>query len=223
MRNSDLGMWHQFVNIDAKDFIGQDGYPCEFSESPFGAGLIKAIRAIPGAETLEPEAVEGKARMLYAVSEGGRDEELPRNRPASQKASDDELRKLAALAEKLERHILSIRQPAVSALYAEGAHVFELVRTLQETQENARHAFSALEIEGTPSGAPKKIEAAEVAFLASRVFEHISGRRATFTTDPGSGKVSGAWPDFLSAVFDALYINASVAAQVRTISEKTPR
>lgn len=204
------------------DVIGVDGWPCEFEMSGFGAGLIRAIRAIPGAEALTNGDVEGKARMLYTTSNMGRDEELPRNRPASQKASDDELRKLAALAEKLERHILSMRQPAVSALYAEGAHVFELVRTLQETQENARHAFSALDIEGIPSGAPKKIEAAEVAFLASRIFEHISGRRATFTTDPGTGKVSGAWPDFLSSVYDALYIKASVAAQVRAISEKTP-
>ena len=151
------------------DFIGLDGWPCEFSESQFGAALIKAIRAIPGAEALEPDEVEGKARILYAISRGGRDEELPRNRPASQKASEGELRKLAALAEKLERHILSMRQPAVSALYAEGAYVFELVRTLQETKDNARHAFSALEVEGAPNGAPKKIEAAKVAFLASRV------------------------------------------------------
>lgn len=205
------------------DFIGLDGWPCEFAESSFGAGLIQAIREIPGAEALEAQDIEGKARMLYSVAQGGRDEEMPRNRPASQKASEGELRKLAALAEKLERHILSMRQPAVSALYTEGAHVFELVRALQETQENARHAFSALEVEGTPSGAPKKIEAAEVAFIASRLFEHISGRRVTFTTDPGTGKVSGAWPDFLFAVFDALYIDASVAAQVRAISEKTPR
>ncbi|WP_397542052.1 hypothetical protein [Roseovarius salis] len=209
------------------DFIGADGWPCEFAMSGFGAKLIQAIWAIPGAEPLTEDDVEGKARMLYAVSEGGRDEELPRNRPASQKASEGELRKLAALAERLERHILSMRQPAVSAFYAEtargGRGLFELVRTLQETQDNARHAFSALEVESTPSGAPKKIEAAEVAFLSSRLFEHISGRRATFTTDPLTGKVSGAWPDFLSAVFDALYIDASVAAQVRAISEKTPR
>lgn len=205
------------------DFFGVDGWPCEFAMSAFGAGLIRAIRAIPGAEALTEDDVEGKARMLYAVSEGGRDEEMPRNRPASQKASEDELRKLAALAERLERHILSMRQPAVSALYAEGAHVFELVRALQETQENARHAFSGLEVGGTPSGAPKKIEAAEVAFLASRLFEHISGRRATFTTDPLTGKVRGAWPDFMSAVFDALYIDASVAAQVRAVSEKSPK
>jgi hypothetical protein len=186
------------------------------------AALMDAIRAIPGGECLEESDVEGRALMLLRASNAGRDEELPRNRPASQKASEDELRKLATLAERLERHILSMRQPAVSALYAEGAHVFELVRALQATQEYARHAFSALEIEDTPSGAPKKIEAAEVAFLASLIFEHISERRATFTTDPLTGKVRGAWPDFLSAVFDALYIDASVAAQVRAVSEKSP-
>lgn len=221
---SDLGFWHQYVNIDGKAFTGIDGYDCEFSLSGFGAKLINAIRLIPGSEALDYDEHEdeGYARMIYAVAEGGRNQERPNNRPASQKASEGELRKLAAHAEKLERHIQSMHRPAISALSAEGVRVFELVWLLQELQENARHAFSALEVAGTPSGAPKKIEAAEVAFLASRIFEHISGRRATFTTDPLTGKVSGAWPDFLSAVFDALYIDASVAAQVRAVSEKSP-
>lgn len=203
------------------DFFGVDGWPCEFAQSRIGAGLIKAIRAIPGADALTPDDVEAKARMLYGVSEGGRDEELPRNRPASQKASEDELRKLATLAERLERHILSMRQPAVSALYAEGTFVFDLVRTLRQTQEHAGHAFSGLEVEGTSRGAPQKIEAADVAFFASRLFEYISGRQATFTTDPLTGKISGAWPDFLSSVFDALRIGASVPSQVRAVSEKS--
>jgi len=203
------------------NFLGLDGYPCEFAESPFGEGLIRAICAIPGGDVLEPDDVEGKARMLFSISQRGRNEELRRNRPASQKASDSELRKLADLAQKLERHILSMRQPAVSALYADGAYVFELVRTLQKTTDSARFAFHTMEIEGSPSGAPKKVEAAEVTFHASLVFEHVSGRRAIFTTDPGTSEISGAWPDFLANVFKALYIDASVAAQVKAISQKT--
>lgn len=202
------------------DFIGLDGWPCEFAMSGFGAGLIQAIRAIPGAESLEAADVEGKARILFAVAEGGRDEELPRNRPASQKASEDELRKVAALAARLEAYVQAMHRPALEALSGEGPDVTAVARAMQATREQAECALSGLEVEGTPRGAPPKVEAGEVTAIAAGVFEHITGRRATFSTDPGTGKVIGEWPAFLSAVFAALFIRASVAAQVRAVSEK---
>lgn len=205
------------------DFIKIDGYPCEFVESAFGKPLVEAIEALPGADALTPDDVEAKARMLYHAAQYGRDEELPRNRPASQKASEDELRKLAALAIKLERHIKKMRQPAVSALYSEGAHVFELARLLEQVQEDARRAFNSLGVGGSPGGAPEKIAAKEVAFLAARTFETVTGQRASFTSDPSTSEVTGDWPEFLAAVYAALHIQASVAAQARALSAKTPQ
>lgn len=202
-------------------WIGADGWPCEFEETSIGVGLARAIRAVPGGGGLDAETVGAQARMLLAVSEGGRDEELPRSRPASQKASERELIKLHDLAKKLADHIESMRRPAINALSREGAYVFDITRSLRELEEYARCAFGGFEIEGTVSGAPRKIEAFEVASIAAGLFENISGRRATYTADKETGEVSGAWPEFLEAVYKALHIRASVAAQVRAVSEKS--
>lgn len=202
-------------------FISIQGWPCEFEESPVGTGLIKAIRAVPGGEALADSTTVDLARLLYAVAEGGRDEELPRNRPASQKASEAEIRKLAEMSERLADHLEAMRRPAISAITQEGIFPFDLVHVLRATIEQTKRAFSEIDITDTPAGAPQKVAAAEVALMASRIFEQITDRRPTFTTDPATGHVSGLWPDFLAAIYDALAISASVASQVRAVSEKS--
>ena len=51
--------------------------------------------------------------------------------------------------------------------------------------------------------------------IAASIFEKITRRAPTFTTDPATSYVSGAWPDFLGKVFAAFYIDASVVSQVK--------
>ncbi|WP_424992418.1 hypothetical protein [Oceaniradius stylonematis] len=201
------------------DFTGEDGWPCEFEESPWGVALITAIRALPGGDALDGDTVTAQARMIWAVAEGGRDEELPRNRSASQEASEAEIAKLVELSERLADHIEAMRRPALSALTNVHAYPFEAVRSLRAMAEQAKVAYSEINVSSAPRGRRQKIEAAEVAFIAARLFEEVTDCRATFTSHE-SGNVSGEWPDFLSAVYDALGIKASVPAQVRALNKK---
>lgn len=182
--------------------------------------LIQAITELPNGELLSEQASEGQAILLYSTSQFGRDEELPRNRPASLKASETELRALASLCDKLALHIESMHRPAVGSFFGEGGDLFTFANQVREAKQIAEFAFGGIEIGDSGRGAGKKIEAAQVTELSAHVFEHVTGKRPTFTTDPQSGQISGVWPDFLSAVFDALWIKASVASQVRAVSEK---
>lgn len=203
------------------EFTGLDGWPCEFEDSPFGKGLIDALRALPLGDELNAEKLSGHARLLWAVAEGGRDQQLPRNIPASAKQTEKELGKIIELSLKLADQIEALHQPSVDALYSEGAHVFEHVETLRTISEYAQHAFPGDHFAGGGKGAPQKVEAYEVAVMASSVFEHITGNKATFTSDPHTGEVYGQWPEFLAKVYGALRISASVSSQVRAVSKKS--
>lgn len=200
-----------------------DGWPSsrEFLESPHGAHLVAAVRDAPGGERLNDDDVRQMAIRLRTVAIAGRYRERPAQRPASSKASEDELRKLHALAGRLSDHIGTMRAPAVRAFWDHGHDVLALAETLEAVRDDARRALDDLKSGDGPSGRPQKIQAGEVAREAARLFRRITGTRPTFTSDPDTGEVRGAWPAFLSDVFAALGIEASVAAQVRTVSEKT--
>lgn len=193
--------------------------------SPAQLALYEAVRSFPGGDRLSDGEVNGCARMIATVSVLGRGQEQPRFRLASQVATDRQLIRLHDLADKLARHIEALNRPALGALRAEGSNAIDFLASLRELQENARHAYS--EVSGLPeaaaSGRPRKIEATHVTEITAEVFERVSGVRPTFTSDPDTGDVSGDWPTALGLVFGALYIDASVAAQVRALArEKTP-
>ena len=204
------------------DFVGTDGWPCDFEDSDIGAGLIAAIRALPNGERLDGKAVSDTARLIWAVAEGGREEELlPRNLPAGIKQTEREIAGVIELSRKLADHIEGLHRPAVDALYAEGAHVFEQVSTLRRISEYARHAYPGDDYAADSRGRPKKVEAIEVAHITSGIYERITGAKATFTSDPQTGQVRGKWPEFLENVYAALRVSASVASQVRAVSAKS--
>lgn len=201
-------------------WIGIDGWPCEFSEAPLGQALASAIRALDGAERLSEDEIKSKARFLWSMACLAKDEELERNRPATMKGSEDELKTFHGLCRRLTDHITKMRRPAVAALYAEGADLFRIANDLNTLQEQAHLAFGGLDAPEKVSGA-KKTAAAEVTEIAASVFANVTGREPTFTTSPRTGERSGPWPDFLGAIFQAVGINASVGAQVRQLSAKT--
>jgi hypothetical protein len=195
-------------------FVGLDGYRCTFSQSPMGAALIQAIAALPGAETLDENQIEQKARFIWTQAQWARQDALKRNRPASQSASDKELRDLHKLCGKLADHIEGMHAPAVTALANEGFLALPMAEKLREMMEGARYAFGACE--GQPArGQPRKIEASQIREIAGLVYQDVADKRLTRTIGTLSHEVSGAWPEFLEAVFGALNIDASVANQSR--------
>lgn len=196
-------------------FTGADGWACDFDQSATGAALIVAISQLPGAETLAQDAVRTAAFRLYSASEQGKASDEPRNRPASIVQSEREIETLDRLAGELEQAIRNIKRPSHAALFREGANLPELSANLALLREYARHAYSDLRDTEKARGRPQKHEAAAVTETARHIFETITQRPATFTTDPATGHVSGNWPDFLQAVFSALSVAASVASQVR--------
>ena len=198
-------------------WTGVDGWPTDFPEK-----LVDAFRNIPNGQHLTDDKIYGMAKIVASIATSGQIEEMPRNRGASATGSEAELKKFHDNCEKLAEQIETLRQPSISALFGEGLLLWDLHKALRQAQEATRHAFSALEA-NTNGGRPKKIQAASVTDICAQLFEDVSGKRPTFTTDTGDSTISGAWPDFLQAVFDALYIDASVASQVRAASEKTPK
>ncbi len=205
-----------------KPFIGLDGWHCSFEESPICAGLVSALRGLPIRKDLPQRDAEQLARILYDMSEIGQDAEAAKNRPASPKRTSKQLETLIRQADALSATLEELNKPAFSALKLEGiVWPTDLVPSLQELSEKARHAYPGPRTHEPWRGAPKKHEAAGVSEMAASIFADLTGKRPTFTTDPDTGSVSGAWPNFLGGVFDALSIRASVASQVRAISEKS--
>lgn len=200
-------------------FWGLDGYPCTFAESHVGKRLMVAIQKLPGGSELTENEVEQKAEFILRMANFAMQDAENCNRPTSQKKSDDELRKLHDLCEKLASHIEKMHAPAITALSGEGFLALPFSEKVREMQEGARVAFGS--VEGMDvRGRKPEIEASQLSDIAGGVYKHITGKRPTFTTDPSTGKVSGAWPDFLKRLFDVLDIRASVAAQARAVSEK---
>lgn len=196
-------------------FVNADGWPCDFADWPTGAALIAAVSKLPGAETLAQDAVRTAAFRLYSAREQGRASDEPRNRPASIAQSEKQWQDLDRLAGELEQAIRNIKRPLHAALFREGANLPEISANLAQLREYATQAYIDLSDTENARGRPQKHEAAAVTETARHIFETITQRPATFTTDPATGHVSGNWPDFLQAVFSALSVAASVASQVR--------
>lgn len=109
----------------------------------------------------------------------------------------------------------------MSALWAEGLDYHRLKSDLDEAREIAAAARSMIGDEANPGGRPRKIQAAYVTETAEIYYNRLSGREATYTTNPHTGNVTGPWPDFLAAVFSSLSMDDSVTAQVQALRKKT--
>jgi hypothetical protein len=181
--------------------------------------LMEAIAELPFDQTLDQEELERKALFLWDNIESARRRAKNCSRPASQKASDDELRKFAELCENLALHINKMHEPAISALGQEGFGALEFAERLLQAKETARFAFGIVEGKQVRGRKPE-VEATEISEFAGRMYHHITGKLPTLTTHTLTGNVSGIWPDFLRRVFKVAYIKASVAAQARVTSEK---
>lgn len=200
------------------DWFQRPDWPMDW-ELARRTALMQAIAQLPGASKLSEVEIERKAIYLWLQVGFARQGAKNCNRPASQKASDDELRKLADLCEKLALHIDQMHEPAITALAHEGFSALAFAEKLRDLKEVSRFAFGCVEGEEVRGRKPE-IEAAQISEVAGHVYQHITGKIPTLTTDPLTGSVSGVWPSFLREVFQVSYIKASVAAQARVVSEK---
>lgn len=190
---------------------------------PLRAILATAIRRSLSDVEVPDEDLRAAAASIYATWANTAHEERPNSLKASRAVSERELTKMHDLCRSLYQHLEQMHHPAMSALWAEGFDYHQFKTTLLHAQEAARVAYSEMPESKNVGGQPKKIQAAEVTYTASCHYERMSGRRPTYTTNPATGEVTGKWPAFLSAVFDALYIKASVTAQVQALRKKTLR
>ncbi|MFV1876253.1 hypothetical protein [Nioella sp.] len=188
------------------------------------SALMRAVQSLPNSHDLTNDDAEGKALLLYSTSEWGRNDERPHNRPSTAQKCDKDLRKLMELCAKTVAHIEQMNRPAVGAYFSEDTSnygdLWTLKNALAQAAEIAGHGLGCEKQEA--SRGQRKIEAAQVTEMAGQIFEAVSGHSPTFTTDPISNTISGPWPSFLSAVFAALMVDASVESQVRAVREKSP-
>lgn len=180
--------------------------------------IANALLDVLSGEQIDHEKIEAAAIRIYASSVRGIEEEQPYRTAATRKKTDQQLINMAAKCKDLALTLSCINRPAASALFAEGVDIRELARILHQAAETAQHAFGEYSPGPPPNGRPKKIEAAFVTESTAAAFESITGRRATYTTDPITGEVIGLWPDLLAAIFRVLRINASLPSQVSGLS-----
>lgn len=199
-------------------WIGSDGWP-----APYPAGVADAIRALPGGDTLPDQQMTFLAGLIANAALSGRDLELPAALPSSRKHADESLRKLHDLCDELARHIETLRRPAVDALLAEGLAAANFRLTVEDAQFAARCAFGGTSAPERKAGRNPSVAAALVTEECASVYKTVTGRGPTFTRDPHNSAVSGPWVDFLSAVFSACYITASVESQASALMEKMRR
>lgn len=201
-------------------FIGWDGYPCEFHESPVGKPLIAAMKSLEGGTRFSESEIIARAHSFYTASIIGKDQEFPRNRQATLKGSMDELRKLSKLTDALARHIHSMRRPAVNALYNQGWDLFALEKQLNLWPEGSLRAISELEYDSGRLGAPEKIAANKVTEMAASFYSQATGKAPTIINGIEVNQASGPWLDFLGEVFKVLRIKASAESQSKKLFGK---
>lgn len=183
------------------------------------ADLMQALKSLPGGTDLSDDEIESRSLYIWIQVGFSRQDARSNNRQASTKASERELILFHDLCKKLADHIDGMHEPSVNALAKEGFLVTVFAEKVRKIQEGAHFAFGSVKGEEVRGRKPE-IVASQVAEVAGQQYHDLTGKIPTLTTDPLSGKVSGVWPDFLQSVFYTLSIQASVASQSRTVSEK---
>lgn len=160
--------------------------------------------------------IENAAAQIFDVSQLGQSEEQTSNLLATKSKTEKELRAFHDLTGKLADLIDGMHRPALTALSREGLTIqpFDLLEPLRHAHEVAGHAFSILE--GLPQrnpGVKPMVEAPEVTATTAAFYEEITGRAPGRIVD--SDGEYGEWLDILSAVFEALGIEASAKKQAQ--------
>jgi hypothetical protein len=151
--------------------------------------------------------------------------------PARRKAAAKDLTALAKHYASLADVVSQLEKSAAGQLALEELAVVGLLDPdellasfrahLADLQVKANQAeIASRAFEPNQRGRPIKQLASIVATRAAAAFEDITGRRATTSVDPRTGKRSGTFITFLAEVYDILDVNASPEAMaVKALSK----
>ena len=196
----------------------------QFDATAVKAELEAACRLLPG----RPEALSAIPRFvsvmtLIAQHTRGR----PGIAPAAYSdigrgTAQRELWELSKLACRLGGHIKRLHQPTILALADVGILGAVRIELPQELCRLARQAACA-DVSDLPlkakRGRKEDIRAFKIGRIAGRVYYDLTGQLPTFTTDPGTSRLSGQWPTFLRSVLDVMHMDHSADYLARKIAE----
>lgn len=195
-------------------FVGLDGYPCSFEESPIGLDLIDAIRRLPGSDSIPDYQLESFALRLFIAHEQGRAEEQPNAQPATETQTRNEMLHLVHLADRLKRHIEGMRKPSHESFASYGVELAKLSDQLPTIGDVVGAAFGESTTVQTTRGRPAKQRAKRVTDEAAKVYQSVTLKAPKKTRDALTNEISGDWPRFLETLLRTFHIEASVEAQV---------
>lgn len=203
-------------------FTGEDGFPCEFSGSRWGRALIGAVKSLDA--SVDDADAEAMAAQLWSASEIGRAVAEPRNRIATEKATRTELQRCEAIARRLSERLSAMHGPAVTALLGEGFDTRRLQGELAAFQQAVVEAWGCDSTTDRFVQGNADHEADHVTQRAALIYERVTGQAVTRGTwNDYESRLTGPWPEFLSAVFAALGIDASVEHRARVERDRKKR
>jgi hypothetical protein len=138
-------------------------------------------------------------------------------------ACERELRSVNRHARALAEALDGLHEPTILAL----AHVrfnsavrVKLPAMLRQLADLAERAVIEDQPCNAGRGAKPHSLAHGIARLTGHAYRDLSGRRPTYTSDPGTSARRGAWPDFLEAVFLAIGVTGYGDRLVRLIAKE---
>lgn len=171
--------------------------------------------------------VIGSATTIYRAYMWGESASHAGNKPDTLVGCQDDLAKLAKSYQALVDQISALRRPSLIALWDAncGPELLsaELTRSLIGIETAMGLAGSvALEQHFVKrrDGRVKGTAASATTDATARIYERLTGQKVGFTRDPASSTITGHWPETLQAVFLALGIESSVAAQVQAYATR---
>lgn len=204
--------------------------------------VAAAIQALPPRTDGKSMDIDEAVDMMRLRVWGGSISTLARARTATRKQTLAELKKLCDLCRELHEHIgFRMHSPAlrmVEASIRDGKedravagrrplyHPLVLNIQLEGMFEASRTAWLQAQ-EGCdlpqPAKRGTKPGAKDVTTVAASVFEAVTGRSAARSYSDASSREGGAFLGFLTAVFDALEVNAKPARQLRMEKSRPKR
>jgi hypothetical protein len=183
-----------------------------------------AIKALPLKDGMDGEKALAAARvMIQGGMVFGPIANLPRARAASPNKTYCELDTAAKIAAKLSKHIQSMHSPALRAVETQNVSPLHLDTHLRSLIVAVERARGTLPVENHANvGRPANASALLLAQSAHDVYEWYTGKRATISTHPQTGKRSGKYLEFVITIFDAAGLDADPVTYARQALDIKP-
>lgn len=204
-------------------FVGLSGWPTDsFAESAWAAPILAAMRKLPEAERFSESELAELAREIHDAARFGIEMSLTNNKKASRAKNERDLFALRDWCEKGIKLLEATHSEAVTSLARMGVYPTVLKKDLEGLAQEIHLALHELEDSEATKGRPKNVSAQEVTDTAARIYERVTGRSPTVTTNTADYSIGGPWPLFLSDIFQALNLEASLEDRAKK-ARKRPR